>query len=1344
MEEDRHIYLGKEMCLAAIAGGQRDGQSVAMDIRTQLRPSRQYRLIGGIEGMITGCDEDLPLRLRVWREAEYVLANAKKLSRCDVVLNVSEEKKRDLDNGSDETTCDVIAIQNKADMISISNLVLSTLIISFSLFFSDYPVPPVPFHPPTPIRAPSLQPSIQPSRRWPETTNAPFVTLPLPAHNMSPATCVPILAIGPTRSLPQFGFSGENTHLYSSFIFARSDLLSRHVNKCHPGEAPPTSSPSTGSGGRRRTHASLARATTSKQGGLPCDGSNPCMKCAQKKIRCTFVKFHRQTAPSGPGHGTHPHLAQPSSSSSVYTSTPLSIGSGAGPSYPGIPASLESTMMGSSAALPSSITGSNALAGSSIADLPASLVSSGGFSVPTQHGGAMSVPIAQQFGDLTPHQLGELQAMSSASGTGTGLDALRSVDGAVLTSQAGPQLHGYDGRLDGRIGTDEMAMGLLLQTQHHVPSQQRLQQHQNSPPQQHRAAPGNMSLEELFSDAYPAGATAGRGPTDNSMTAPLPHDMSRSSPAFCGSASSGSAGSSSHASPMVGSNATQAVSSVMMAMSPVVGVDGNPVIGTSMHASPIDGRSMHDSPVVGASIHAGPIAGSHAQGSPMPQAQQNTFEYGPVAHNMNGSPLQLNGPWQYRPPSTGTGHDYMSSKRYYHDDFRPSTGGSLRRASFSEWEASVRAAHQESHDLMHPRGPDFGQFRHDPLKRSDVPAADHAGNMRDAEDMYGVRRGGDVHESINLTVIYSSVNHFNGLVYLDQVLRPESEQEGDPSSDPSFDSASPTQSDSLSDTDGSRPGTSSAQGHVSSDHGHGGHEISAPRLEGKGFSSAFGLMSLDDPDVLAGLKADGTPFFSKVMTAVPQQFQAAHVPQKNGDFANDLTPMPRAGAAYVNGVFEGELNASFGQPLYASGEMDNGFAESSNHVAYPLRSSQREAETKELRDFWKTYIRTPFSTASNDRTPLGGTLAFLPTDAVAATHASPQQNGFANSSAGRTRPQSGVVPQQQQNVVAPSLSRCQQQDSAFQQQQSVILHQQNVAPHQQQYPPPPGAPPGYKRGRVGSLPSVKTPTTDGMRRLLPGRETKAHQADRGQQAQGRTVYEADDLRSYEAAVLARKVPAELHLDLAAKKQMARKQSLESRAGGAGKMMRGLGLTPSASTHLSQETPGANAVSATNGQPRVVPQSFHTSGVHSVPHSTQGSPHFPTSPVYADPQATTAFSNSSPAYSSSSPTSGLAATLLSASPGPQPQAAGNNHNNAPMLFAPAGQETASTTQALPVSQQQASLGVLRPSFKRLASQTLVSDTQKKRNLDDGDDEGGGNDTAGAAVAVSAMPEPQVVA
>ncbi|KAM5544896.1 hypothetical protein V8D89_001794 [Ganoderma adspersum] len=87
--------------------------------------------------------------------------------------------------------------------------------------------------------------------------------------------------------------------------FARSDLLSRHINKCHASEKPPT----TTAPSRRKGTAAASRATTSKQAcdqcvtsSLPCDGANPCSKCVQRKCRCTYVKFHRQTAPSGPGH----------------------------------------------------------------------------------------------------------------------------------------------------------------------------------------------------------------------------------------------------------------------------------------------------------------------------------------------------------------------------------------------------------------------------------------------------------------------------------------------------------------------------------------------------------------------------------------------------------------------------------------------------------------------------------------------------------------------------------------------------------------------------------------------------------------------------------------------------------------------------------------------------------------------------------------------------------------------------------------------------------------------------------------------------------------------------------
>ncbi|KAJ3755727.1 hypothetical protein EV360DRAFT_27500, partial [Lentinula raphanica] len=109
--------------------------------------------------------------------------------------------------------------------------------------------------------------------------------------------------------------------------FSRSDLLSRHINKCHVGEKLPGGAVANDTHGRRKgLNANATRATTSKQAcdqcvqsSLPCDGCNPCAKCVQRKIRCTFVKFHRQTAPIGPGHN---RSGNPSSPTTHHPSPP--------------------------------------------------------------------------------------------------------------------------------------------------------------------------------------------------------------------------------------------------------------------------------------------------------------------------------------------------------------------------------------------------------------------------------------------------------------------------------------------------------------------------------------------------------------------------------------------------------------------------------------------------------------------------------------------------------------------------------------------------------------------------------------------------------------------------------------------------------------------------------------------------------------------------------------------------------------------------------------------------------------------------------------------------------------
>src|SRR6266852_6823673 len=67
--------------------------------------------------------------------------------------------------------------------------------------------------------------------------------------------------------LPTSSMSCRPTHLHlAPLFFFASDLLSRHINKCHPNEKPLVSSTPS----RRKGTSSASRATTSKQA---CDQS---------------------------------------------------------------------------------------------------------------------------------------------------------------------------------------------------------------------------------------------------------------------------------------------------------------------------------------------------------------------------------------------------------------------------------------------------------------------------------------------------------------------------------------------------------------------------------------------------------------------------------------------------------------------------------------------------------------------------------------------------------------------------------------------------------------------------------------------------------------------------------------------------------------------------------------------------------------------------------------------------------------------------------------------------------------------------------------------------------------
>lgn len=185
---------------------------------------------------------------------------------------------------------------------------------------------------------------------------------------------------------------------------------------------------------------------------------------------------------------------------------------------------------------------------------------------------------------------------------------------------------------------------------------------------------------------------------------------------------------------------------------------------------------------------------------------------------------------------------------------------------------------------------------------------------------------------------------------------------------------------------------------------------SHPNLNNEGgFSSAFGLMSIDDPNVMAGLSQDGAPFFSSVAMNLPPQDPNA-------------TPMPPKPQRDRSNTFSASL---------------------------PTPGLARDAETRELRDFWKAYIHTPLTG------PAGADQA---------------QSTF------------------QLNQRAPT------------------------------------SPTGPRRVRVNSLPSAKTPTAD-LAEYLSGNQQNAPAAKNGTSSMRTTLHgNPDDLRSYEAAVLARKAP----------------------------------------------------------------------------------------------------------------------------------------------------------------------------------------------------------------------------
>ncbi|KAF9048960.1 hypothetical protein BJ165DRAFT_1073065 [Panaeolus papilionaceus] len=229
------------------------------------------------------------------------------------------------------------------------------------------------------------------------------------------------------------------------------------------------------------------------------------------------------------------------------------------------------------------------------------------------------------------------------------------------------------------------------------------------------------------------------------------------------------------------------------------------------------------------------------------------------------------------------------------------------------------------------------------------------------------------------------------------------------------------------------------------------------------FSSSFGLMSLDDPDVTAGIATDGRPFFSH-----PDQAHNKMHLENGGDMT---TPMPAA----------------------------PGKRDSASMIQFPsgipdLLSSDKDGDNKEdLREVWKQYMRTPLS--GPDATTPGASLGLL----------------------------GSGTPRRQRVSSLPSVRTPSVHDSYAMQSMGGML------------PPPPlafpvgGAPlQQYSqqhqmylahniKGRPSHASGVRT-TLHGV----PVNASGAAQTDRDRK---------EDLKSYEAAVLARQTPLNLNLDL---------------------------------------------------------------------------------------------------------------------------------------------------------------------------------------------------------------------
>ncbi|KAG5643411.1 hypothetical protein DXG03_000954 [Asterophora parasitica] len=296
------------------------------------------------------------------------------------------------------------------------------------------------------------------------------------------------------------------------------------------------------------------------------------------------------------------------------------------------------------------------------------------------------------------------------------------------------------------------------------------------------------------------------------------------------------------------------------------------------------------------------------------------------------------------------------------------------------------------------------------------------------------------------------------------------------------------------------------------------------RSEGGAFSSAFGLMSLDDPAVLAGLSTDGAPFFS-------------HAAMSMDTSDPNATPMPIS--------FD---NPSLHHPnahTHSNSNLNLNLEHHTHPQAHPapgallplpspsnpihLRTPAITPGSKDLAiEFWKQYIAaTPMDTPDG---------------------------------AGYRRPRVASLPSSKTPTVLP---------------ERYIHGGMSGQGYAQPQPQPPsvmfhGGLGGGTGGGGGHGGLKKHPSLTALHQPVWGHARYATEPEPAQHQQQRTVHgSAEDLRSYEAAVLARSLKAPVMLSLPRRARRGTASGAGSSLGGPG-TEGGLRESSSASPQLGGE------------------------------------------------------------------------------------------------------------------------------------------------------------------------------